>query len=383
MSNYNIKKELYSLLKEIINDIPNDKLPLNIKNIENLNNCDSEILITYIKESIPLLINHKILEAKIQNNNTNDFSKELEEENSNLKNNYRQLEEQLKKLESDNSYYLQLLFRYEITKKILDMKINAYILLQEEYEELKEKLKYEDGKFLDNERKENEIHILRAENSTLKKEISKLEKNIKNNYKNINEQQQTIKEMKNNIDKLNNIINKLQKDLEKNKNYNSNKILNKARNNSMGEFSLKNKKIDKYITKVKIHKNNIFDIQNIKSIYPHTFIIRRKINFNPLKNETTRFENNKNSSNVNLSINLTNNQLLSTVYNKLDRNNKKKGKSPFSKLIESKEPKYKSFSINREGIKAKDFMYIKSINKKRIFQNILYSKKQSLSPKSC
>ena len=119
MSNYNIKKELYSLLKEIINDIPNDKLPLNIKNIENLNNCDSEILITYIKESIPLLINHKILEAKIQNNNTNDFSIELEEENSNLKKNYRQLEEQLKKLESDNRYYLQLLFRYEITKKIL------------------------------------------------------------------------------------------------------------------------------------------------------------------------------------------------------------------------------------------------------------------------
>ena len=257
MSNYNIKKELYSLLKEIINDIPNDKLPLNIKNIENLNNCDSEILITYIKESIPLLINHKILEAKIQNNNTNDFSIELEEENSNLKKNYRQLEEQLKKLESDNRYYLQLLFRYEITKKILDMKINAYILLKEEYKELKEKLKYEDGKFLDNERKENEIHILRAENSALKKEISKLEKNIKNNYKNINEQQQTIKEMKNNIDKLNNIINKLQKDLEKNKKYNSNKILNKARNNSMGEFSLKNKKIDKYITKVKIHKNNI------------------------------------------------------------------------------------------------------------------------------
>ena len=35
------------------------------------------------------------------------------------------------------------------------MKTNAYILLQEEYEELKEKLKYEDDKFLDNERKEN------------------------------------------------------------------------------------------------------------------------------------------------------------------------------------------------------------------------------------
>ena len=36
------------------------------------------------------------------------------------------------------------------------MKLNAYMCLEEEYEELKEKLKYEDGKFLDNERKENE-----------------------------------------------------------------------------------------------------------------------------------------------------------------------------------------------------------------------------------
>ena len=50
------------------------------------------------------------------------------------------------------------------------MKLNAYMGLEEEYEELKEKVKYDGGKFLDNERKENEIIILRKENSSLKKE---------------------------------------------------------------------------------------------------------------------------------------------------------------------------------------------------------------------
>jgi hypothetical protein len=47
--------------------------------------------------------------------------------------------------------------------------------MEEEYEELKEKLKYEGGKFLDNDRKDNEIMILRNENSKIKKEIVKLE----------------------------------------------------------------------------------------------------------------------------------------------------------------------------------------------------------------
>ena len=36
---------------------------------------------------------------------------------------------------------------------------------------MKEKLKYEEGTFLDNDRKDHEILILRAENSNLKKPI--------------------------------------------------------------------------------------------------------------------------------------------------------------------------------------------------------------------
>ena len=50
--------------------------------------------------------------------------------------------------------------------------------MEEEFEEMKEKLKYENGKFLHNEKKENEILILRAENSNLKKIIDKNERTL-------------------------------------------------------------------------------------------------------------------------------------------------------------------------------------------------------------
>ena len=57
------------------------------------------------------------------------------------------------------------------------MKLNAYMEMETEFEELKEKVKYEGGKFLNNERKDNEIMILRQENSILKKEITKYKEN--------------------------------------------------------------------------------------------------------------------------------------------------------------------------------------------------------------
>ena len=68
-----------------------------------------------------------------------------------------------------------------------------------EFEELKEKLKYDEGEFLNNDRKENEIEILRRENSNLKKVISTLEKEKKNN-------EILITNLNNEIEKLNKII---------------------------------------------------------------------------------------------------------------------------------------------------------------------------------
>ena len=157
-----IQDELYSLLKQITDNIPKDKLPQNSTNIKNLDICEPIALITYIKELIPVLIEQKISEAKIQNNNNSNFSIEIEND-SNLKKEYKQLENQLKKLESDNRYYIKLYLRGGIQKKISEMKLNAYMTMEEEYESLREKVKYDNGKFLDNERKDNEILILRTE----------------------------------------------------------------------------------------------------------------------------------------------------------------------------------------------------------------------------
>ena len=374
--NNQIKEELFSLFKGIKDDIPNDKLPLNRKNIQNISTLDSITLITYIKESIPILINQKISEAKTQNNN--DISAEFDDY-ANLKKEYYQLENQLKKVESDNRHYLQKYLKSEIQKKVLDMKLNAYMCLEEEYEELKEKVKYEGGKFLDNERKDNEIFILRAENSALKKEIVKFEHNIKIKENRIKEHQQTIKEMKFNIENLNRKIYNLKKYTDNN---GSKKIILKEKNNSMVDLGIKNKNNENIFTKIenynKMQQNNN-DIQNIKSIYPQTYKIKKKINFNPPRNDSI----NKNTSNSNISINNTNRKLLATIYSKLNKRNKRNEKIPFITLMKMKGSNYKSQSLNKEGIRTKDDIHSKSTNKKKIFKNILYSKPQSFSPKSC
>lgn len=75
---------------------------------------------------------------------------------------------------------------------ILENEIDSYMEMEEEFDEMKEKLKYENGKFLHNEKKENEILILRAENSNLKKIVDKYEKTIE-------EKEQIIESIKRNL----------------------------------------------------------------------------------------------------------------------------------------------------------------------------------------
>ena len=387
-----IKEELFSLYKGIKDDIPNDKLPINKKNIQNISTLDSITLITYIKESIPLLINQKISEAKTQNNN-NEFSIELEE-NSNLKKEYYQLENQLKKAESDTRYYLKSYLKCEIQKKVLEMKLNAYMCLEEEYEDLKEKVKYEGGKFLDNERKDNEIFILRAENSSLKKEIVKLENINKNKDYKIKEHLKTIKDLQNNVENLNRKIFNLKKIINNNNNnINNNEInskyktLSKDRNNSMVDLGFNKNNNENIFNKVeyfrKINTKNNYnnDIRNVKSIYPQTFKLKRKINFNSPKSDSMHLENNKNTSNSNMSIHTANTQLLATIYNKINKHNKRNVKIPLVTMLKMKESKYKSLSVNKEAKRTKDDVY-KSTNRK-IFKNILYYKPKYFSPKSC
>ena len=61
----------------------------------------------------------------------------------------------------------------------MEKKINELMDIEDEFEEMKAKLKYENGKFLTNDRKDNEIVIIRGENTNLKNAIKSLEDKVK------------------------------------------------------------------------------------------------------------------------------------------------------------------------------------------------------------
>ena len=190
--NTNIKNELFSIYIEITKNIPN------IKNLANkilinkdINTFDSLTLINCIKVYISLLIH---------NNN----------ENIKLQEHYFQLENQLIKLEQESKYYLSNYFKYKVLKEALEIRLNSFTSLEEELEELKEKVKYNGGKFLENDRKENEILILRRENSTLKQEIKKLEKKNNKIKNKIKDYITKIKEYENSIEALSAKISQLE-----------------------------------------------------------------------------------------------------------------------------------------------------------------------------
>jgi len=401
-----IKEELFSLYKGIKKDIPNDKLPTGRKKmIENISTLDSITLITYIKESIPLLINHKISEVISSNtNNNNDYSIELELNNkkqNNLKKEYLQLENQIRKLENDNKYYLKHYLQYKIQKDVLEMKLNAYMSLEDEYEELKEKVKYEDGKFLDNDRKDNEIIILRSENSALKKEIVKLEYLNKLNENKNKEYQKNIKNLQNNVESLNKKIYNLEKIIKEKSTRSISLHKENNKTNSCIDLKLKNyeNSIDKMDNSHKISTNNYnnYNIKNIKAIYPQTLNCKNKkvICFHSPKNDNFRLDNNKilNNNKVSSTINTC---LFSSTYNRLNKLKNNKIKIPIKNefntlknirnnsitIIKVEKDESKSLSLNKKKNNNEDrnknnIFYGKKI---KTFNKILNSKPQGISP---
>ena len=297
--NIKIKEELFSLYKEIKNNIKEDKVCKD--DIEDLNSSNTLSLINKIKEYLTILLNQNLSKENF-NNNQND-----EDNNEKLLLDYAQLESQIKKLEIDNKYYLKNFLSYKIQKDSLEMKLNAYMSLEEEYEELKEKVRYEGGKFLENDRKDNEIIIIRAENSALKKEITKIENKNKNNEMKNKDYQNKIKELQNTIDNLNKKIYKLEKIIKDNTIKNN--ILNRNNTNSCTNLRIKsNENIPNYNSDYSLaNLNNIVHLNNNNN--------KRLPNFRSPKNENVYFERNHNSSNN--TINAVNSNMFSPSYNKV------------------------------------------------------------------
>ena len=153
-------KELFSSNKSFNSDNyfknSQKKLANLLNNERNNSNIFGDILKIF-NESIKRIVETKLKEINISLN---------------------QYKSKLLFIEQSNRYLVKQNFLKQTKIDILENEIDSYMEMEEEFDEMKEKLKYENGKFLHNEKKENEILILRAENSNLKKIIDKNERTI-------------------------------------------------------------------------------------------------------------------------------------------------------------------------------------------------------------
>ena len=221
---------LFSFYTELMEEIKNKKIDIdNDEYIKKIATTSVSTLILYIKESINLLVNKKIEiykneEKKLFNDKLTEGDFELEK---------RKYENQLNKLENQIRFYAKKYLQFKIEKDTLEAKIKAYMEIKEEYDEMREKLRYEDGKFMDNERKENEIEILRKENSNLKNVINKLEKEKKHYESKRKSDEEKINELKSQLEILENKVTILLENQNENpKNSNINININNNLNQS-------------------------------------------------------------------------------------------------------------------------------------------------------
>ena len=275
--NLKIKEELFSIYKSIKHKIINDKIQEeDITNNRDLNTIKFFSILKYIKESIQLLVN----------------------KNMTLKNHYNQLEKYITKLEMDNKYYLKNLMRYKVQKDALEIKLKSYIDLEDEYEELKEKVKYEGGKFLENDRKDNEIIILRRENSLIKMEIANLENKNKKYEIKLYKYKDKINELNNEIEALNKRISISEKGLKENKIKNNSLYKNLTNSNSCCNLNYENS-----LVKMDNNNNNYkYSLKNMKNFY--NINDKKKFNiyppiFDTKINELSKNHNYKTINNLN------------------------------------------------------------------------------------
>ena len=346
-----IKQELYSLYKTIIknnsNEITNLPQLLDISSYTNLS------LITSIKKLI----------------------KEIILLNSNYKDDLSQQENMIKKLEFDIKYYLKDLLHYKIQINSLEIKLNAFASMEEDYEELKAKVKFEGGKFLENDRKDNEIIILRNENSRIKKEIKKLESQKIVMESEYNEK---IKKLENEIL----ILNKKISDMEKNNRENKNDF------NSSANLKLNIKDNKENIANKKLKKNNfnLLNVHNIINFTNNNFANNNKklVNFHSPKDDLLYIERSRNKYNNKTTVN---SNLFTATYNKIVNgiNNNNKILFPFKKefnLIKYTRNKSISVMKGRELSESKTMSFNNNYNynteiKKKNFNKIMNAKQQN------
>ena len=323
-----IKNELYSIYNLCLVDF------LNNQNMTDINQMKINDIIFHIKSSINNIIS---CQTQFQN--------------------------YIIKLESDIRHFLKREFQFNIMKNSLESKLKAYMNIEEEYQELKEKVHFSAGKFLENDRKDNEIIILKKENSSLKKDIIRYEQEKHVLEETIAKDQDTIDELKVKITKLTNLVSELKRQYFQNMRNNSSINLNIINNNNINPN--KNKKNGFFFK----HKNTF--LNSPKSPYNLESFHSNITNSNKTKFEYKRKSNSEFTMDNDRNYNTNYNKVFNT--NKKNINGTKKHKSrSISMLLDDNEKKenynWLNNSINKQfsNIKGQTINKIYSLPKYKL-----------------
>ena len=186
---YIYKEQLYNLFYELKSEIQGCKIEIDEDEYEeNIKSTSFQTIFKYVRDTIQILLQTK-------NKIISQQAAKLQSPSSPLcKDSYTQLETLLRNAESKQRKLLKRIFMYKLQREAIENRMSDYAEMEVEYEEMKMKYKYEDGRFLNNDRKDNEIYILRSENTNLKKEIVLFEKKVKELKTQINDIQCKLNE---------------------------------------------------------------------------------------------------------------------------------------------------------------------------------------------
>ena len=316
------KELLYNLFYEIKSEIINSKIEIEEEEYqENINSTTIPQLVNYIHDSIQILLKKKIEDTKEEqkeidkkhylNLNSNSVNKDEKKEM-----NFSEYESIIRNLESKQRILTKNYFQQKLQIDAMENKMEEYMEMEDEFEEMKTKLKYEDGRFLNNDRKDNEILIIRGENSILKTEINKLEEKVKSLDELLNSKEKKIQELNSELEK---IRNKFEQKNETNISPSININIRNVHSNNNNDL------------------NNETDNSNIK-----------KSNYNPNRNSTNFITNSKFFYNyVNEQISLNNKK--NTFSSKKKKENKNYYRNKTSKDKKLLSQKIKSKLLNNKN----------------------------------
>ena len=336
-SEHKTKELLYNLYYEIKSEILGSKIEIDEDEYqENINKISIPKLITYIHDSIQILITSKIELTKTQQRIEDEkfFSKNNKilnlEQNPISISEKKGYENIIRKLEEKERYLTKIQFQDKLQKEAMENKINEYMDMEDEFEEMKTKLKYEDGRFLNNDRKDNEIIIIRSENSKLKNTVDELENEINKLKNTISEQTKKIDSLKEEIEKLNNRNSEMHRLLLENEDINHNLNLTEryTKNRASNYLNIvsDSKEPKDNNNSVKYYKYQRMNLQST-----HYNKIKKKI-YSKKKSEgnKTSNKNEKKRKKENTNANMNSNDILSSTRNEYTQKLKPKLNKYFS-----------------------------------------------------